>query len=71
MDLGESKATKNLIIIVYLGSVTRKVKKLTDDRRSEIANRWVLVHEKVARIWNMLKYQNLSETKGMSHQVEP
>ena len=44
--------------------MTRKMKKLTDDRRSEIANRRVLVHEKVARIWNMLKYQNLSETKG-------
>ena len=51
-------------IIVYLGSVTIKVNKLTDGRRSQIANGWVLGHEKVARIWNMLKYQNLSKTNG-------
>ena len=51
-------------IIAYLGSVTRKVKKQTGGLRSKIANRWLLGHEKVARIWNLLKFQNISPKHG-------
>ena len=58
------QGTQKAYIIAYLGSVTRKVKKQTGGLRSEIANRWVLGHEKVARIWNLLKFQNISPKHG-------
>ena len=61
---GWIQGTQKAYIIAYLGSVTRKVKNRTDGLRSEIANRWVLGHEKVARIWNLLKFQNISPKHG-------